>query len=67
METQKIEQSAWMSYQEAMRYCGLGRTLLTQLVTSGQIPAARVGRRVLISRRGLDEYLQSNSYAEVGR
>ncbi len=56
---------AWLSYVEAMEYTGLGRTLLTKLVTTSEIPAARVGRRVLISRAGLDEYLRRHSYAEV--
>src|SRR5215207_820472 len=51
----------------ATAYSSLGRTKLTELVTSGSVPAARVGRRVLISRSGLDEYLRSNSYVEAGR
>jgi len=48
-----------------MEYTGLGRTLLTKLVTTGELPAARVGRRVLISREGLDRYLEGQSYAEA--
>lgn len=61
----KTEQRHWFGYPEAMEYTGLGRTLLTQLVTSGEVPAAKIGRRVLISRDGLDRYLESRSYAEV--
>jgi excisionase family DNA binding protein len=70
MENRSVEEHAvekhYFSYSEAMQYCGLGRTLLTQLVTSGSIPASRVNRRVLISRAGLDEFLRSNKYAEIG-
>jgi excisionase family DNA binding protein len=61
----KSEERRWFSYSEAMGYTGLGRTLLTQLVTNGEVPAAKIGKRVLISRDGLDRYLESHSYAEV--
>jgi len=63
MET-KVEKR-WISYPEAMEYTGLGRTLLTQLVTSGEVRAAKVGTRVLISRDGLDAYLERSSYVEA--
>ncbi len=53
----------WFSYKQASAYAGgLGRTTLTALVTSGAIPAAKVRKRVLISRAGLDEYLARHSY-----
>ena len=55
----------WLSYAEAQEYAGIGRTKLWELVNSGSIKAAKVGRRVLISRRGLNEYLEHNPYAEV--
>jgi excisionase family DNA binding protein len=54
----------WLSYAEAQEYAGIGRTKLWELVSSSCVPAAKVGRSVRISRRGLDEYLQSQSYAE---
>lgn len=63
----KTEERHWFNYSEAMEYTGLGRTLLTQLVTSGKVPAAKIGKRVLISRDGLDRYLESHSYAEIVR
>jgi excisionase family DNA binding protein len=55
---------AWLSYRGASDYCGLGRTTLTTLVTSGAIPAARVGRAVRISKAGLDEYMRRNAYTD---
>jgi len=64
MEAATVGKS-WLSYREPMEDTGLGRTLLTKLVTTGEIPAARVGRRVLISREGLDSYLESQSYADT--
>ena len=66
METKSdVVAPAWLSYQQAMKYCGLGRTLLTTLVVSGEVPAARVNRRVLISKAGLDEFMQRNAYTET--
>jgi excisionase family DNA binding protein len=53
----------WFIYREASAYCGLGRTTLTGLVTSGAIPAARIGKAVRISKVGLDAYMQGNAYA----
>ena len=64
METKAVEKR-YLNYQEAMIYTGLGRTLLTQLVTSGSIPAARVNRRVLIDREALDHWISKQSYVGV--
>lgn len=59
----KAPTGAWLSYSSASAYAGLGRTKLTELVTSGQIPAAKIGKAVRISRAGLDEYMRKNLYA----
>ncbi len=54
----------WLTYKQASAYCGLGRTTLTSLVTSGTIPAAKVNKAVRISRTGLDEFMQRHAYVE---
>ncbi len=66
METTHDAESTkmWLNYREASAYCGLGRTTLTSLVTSGSVRAARIGKAVRISRDGLDEYMRRNAYAE---
>jgi excisionase family DNA binding protein len=58
---------AWLSYSDASAYCGLGRTTLTSLVTSGAIPAAKVGKAVRISKVGLDEFMRRNAYTQGGQ
>ncbi len=66
----KVEaESRFLTYKEAGVFTSLGRTKLTELVTSGSIPAARIGRRVLISKPGLETYLRNHRYvdAEQGR
>jgi excisionase family DNA binding protein len=66
METKNAEAptGAWLSYRSASAYANLGRTKLTDLVTSGQIPAAKVGKAVRISKAGLDAYMRRNAYTE---
>lgn len=61
METE-VTVKRWISYREAMEYTGLGRTTMTNLVTSGEVRAAKVGVRVLIDRDSLDSYLESRAY-----
>jgi excisionase family DNA binding protein len=58
---------AWFSYRQASAYSGLGRTKLTELVTSGAIPAAKIGKAVRINRAGLDEYMRRNAYVESAK
>ena len=58
-------EGAWLTYPEAQRFSGLGRTKLWKLICSGEVEAAKVGRAVRINRRGLDEYMRRNSYVEA--
>jgi excisionase family DNA binding protein len=51
----------WVTYEEAQRLVGLGRTTLWRLVSAGEIKAARVGRAVRLNRRSLDEYLERHA------
>lgn len=57
-----VEEAAWMSYPEAQRFSGLGRTKLWELVSTGEVQAAKVGRAVRINRRSLNEYMERRSY-----
>ena len=56
-------EGAWLTYPEAQRFSGLGRTKLWELICSGE--PAKVGRAVKINRRSLDEYMRRNSYVEA--
>ncbi len=55
----------WLSYAEAQEMAGIGRTKLWQLVSSGAVPAAKIGRSVRISKEGLEEYMESHAYVEA--
>jgi excisionase family DNA binding protein len=50
----------WLSYKDAEQLVGLGRITLWQLVASGEVRAAKVGRAVRINRRSLVAYLERN-------
>jgi len=60
--TTATEETVWMSYPEAQRFSGLGRTKIWELISRGEIKAAKVGRAVRINRQSLDEYMRRNSY-----
>lgn len=58
------EDAAWLDYPSAQTYATLGRTKLWELISTGEIEAAKVGRAVRISRRSVDEYMWRNSYMD---
>jgi excisionase family DNA binding protein len=62
-----VEKAAWLSYPEAQRFSGLGRTKLWELISAGEVKAAKVGRAVRISRHSLGEYMEANAYSESKR
>ncbi|HJB47384.1 MAG TPA: excisionase family DNA-binding protein [Candidatus Mediterraneibacter surreyensis] len=45
---------------EASEYTGIGRTNLRQLIAWGKIPSIRIGRKILIRREVLDEFIRLN-------
>jgi excisionase family DNA binding protein len=63
--TTAVEEPAWISYSDAQRYAGLGRTKLFELVSAGDVEAAKIGRAVRISRESLEEYMKRNSYVQA--
>jgi excisionase family DNA binding protein len=63
--TTAVAEAAWISYSEAQKYSSLGRTKLWQLISTGEVEVAKVGRAVRISRTSLEEYMQRHSYVEA--
>jgi excisionase family DNA binding protein len=51
----------WLSYKEAGKYVGLGRTKLHEIVSGGKVKAVRVGRAVRLNRRSLDEFMEGQA------
>lgn len=48
-----------MAMNEAARYLGIGRSKLYELVRTKEMPSIRIGRRILIPTRAIEEYLRS--------
>jgi len=51
----------WLTYPEAQRLTGLGRTTLWTLVSTGQVKAAKIGRAVRISRLSLERFMEQHA------
>ena len=49
---------AWVSYEDAQRLVGLGRTTLWRLAGAGDIKTAKVGRAVRINVESLFDYME---------
>ena len=62
---QEIECPEWLTYEQANRLVGLGRTTLWRLTSSGEIKSARVGRAVRINRTSLLAYMERCCADEV--
>ncbi len=55
-----VVQPTWITYEEAQRLVGLGRTTLWRICGSENsgIEVARVGRAVRINRASLEDYMK---------
>lgn len=57
--------AVWLTYKQAQGYANIGRTKMTELVNTGEVKAARVGRAVRISRASLDEFMERSASVEA--
>ena len=55
----KNAQRATMSIDEAARVLGIGRASAYEAARRGELPTLRVGRRWLVSRAGLERFVQA--------
>jgi len=53
----------WLTYSQAQKLSGLGRTTLWMLINdpNSGVKAARVGRSVRLSRRALENYMEKQA------
>ena len=57
----------WISISEVQEILGIGRTKAYELVATGEVDAARIGRAVRIRRASLEAYTERNRYARGWR
>ena len=48
-----------LTVEEAARALGISRTLAYELVTRGELPSLRLGRRLVVPRRALEALLDA--------
>jgi excisionase family DNA binding protein len=53
-----------MSLPDAAKFLGVGESTLTKLVNAGEVRIAHIGRRVVVLRRSLVEYLDRQAAKE---
>jgi excisionase family DNA binding protein len=58
------EKPTWLTPAEAVKESGIGRTRLYGLLTSGEIPSAKLGRTRHIRRRDLDAFLEARMQSD---
>ena len=56
--------SEWLSLKDVQQLVGIGRTKAYDLVTTGELPAIRIGRCIRVNRRELEEWLRAQRYAD---
>ena len=56
----------YMSLEEVAEFLGVTYQLVYKLARSGELPAARLGKLYRISRKDLEEYLESNKRENAG-
>lgn len=58
VETRQELKREWLTYHEAVRFSGLGRTTLWKLAKDGEVQAAKIGKAVRFSRQSLHEFME---------
>ena len=61
--TQKVE-SAVMTVEETAAYLRIGRSHAYEMVRTSQIPSIKLGRKILIPRRALEQMLTEASQSD---
>jgi excisionase family DNA binding protein len=56
--------SEWLSLKDVQGLVGIGRTKAYELVTTGELPAVRIGRCIRVNRGELDEWLRAQRYVD---
>ncbi len=58
MEQNKVQKD-WLSIDEVIEEFGFSRTMQSEYRKEGKIPYSKLGRKILYSRKKLNEWLES--------
>ena len=59
-----VRETEWLSLKDVQRLLGIGKTKTYELVSTGELPAIRVGRCIRVNRTELDEWLRTQRYVD---
>ena len=57
MVSEQLPEPILLSIEDTMHVLGLGRTTVHALVKSGELPAVKIGRRVMIRRADIEAFV----------
>ncbi len=57
-----VETKEWLTPKEVQQLFQLGRTKVYELVTTGELPAIKIGRAVRIRKSEVERFIESNRY-----
>ena len=66
-ENKIIRSPLTCSVEEAAKILGISRSMAYQLVRSEGFPTVKIGRRLLVSVKGLERWVEAQTGANVGQ
>lgn len=67
IENKIIRSPLTCSVEEAAKILGISRSMAYQLVRSDGFPTVKIGRRLLVSVKGLERWVEAQTGANVGQ
>lgn len=67
MDEKIIRSPLTCSVEEAAKILGVSRSMAYQLVRSEGFPTVKIGRRLLVSVKGLERWVEAQTGANVGQ
>lgn len=67
VENKIIRSPLTCSVEEAAKILGVSRSMAYQLVRSEGFPTVKIGRRLLVSVKGLERWVEAQTGANVGQ
>lgn len=67
VENKIIRSPLTCSVEEAAKILGISRSMAYQLVRSEGFPTVKIGRRLLVSVKGLERWVEAQTGANVGQ
>ncbi len=61
----KTVEREWLTVSEVQKLLGIGSTKAYELISTGELPAIRVGRALRIRRSEIDAWAERNPYIET--